>query len=80
MNSITHNQINVTQALIDVDTSSLLGLSLRTWKDFTGIINYEPNTIKLELMYQTGTVGLQSFKMNVRPSLLKEQTLNLHYL
>ena len=37
-------------------------------KVFTDIINYYPNTIKLELMNQTGTGSLQSFKVNVRPS------------
>ena len=32
--------------------------------------NYWSNTIKFELMNETGTGDLQSFKVNARPSLL----------
>ena len=41
-----------------------------TWKVFTDITNYLPHTKKLKLMNHMGTGGLQSFKVNVRPSSL----------
>ena len=44
---------------------SLLGLSFCTWKVFTAIVNYLPDMIKLKLMDQAGTGGLQSFKVNL---------------
>ena len=70
-----------------MDTLLLLGLSLRTWKSFIGIIYYQPNTIELKSMNQTGTGGLQSFKVNAGQSLLilecifeEEKTVSLEYL
>ena len=52
------------------NTESLLGLSRPTWKVFADITNYFPHMKKLKLMNHMGTGGLQSFKVNVRPSSL----------
>ena len=52
------------------NTYSLLGLSRPIWKVFTDITNYLPHMKKLKLMNHMETGGLQSFKVNVRPSSL----------
>ena len=52
------------------NTYTLLGLSRPNWKVFTDIANYLPDMKKLKLMNHMGTGGLQSFKVNVRPSSL----------
>ena len=41
-----------------------------TWKVFTDITNYLPHMKKLKLTNHMGTGGLQSFEVNVGPSLL----------
>ena len=48
----------------------MLGLSRLTWEVFTDIANYLLPPEKLKLMNHMGTGGLQSFKVNVRPSSL----------
>ena len=52
------------------NTLSLLGLSRPTWKVFTYITNYLTHMKKLKMINYMGTGGLQSFKVNVRPSSL----------
>ena len=54
------------------NTLSLLGLSRPTWRVFTYKVftNYLTHMKKLKLMNYMGTGGLQSFKVNVRPSSL----------
>ena len=65
-------QLNVSVTLIWMIkyVQSLLGLSFPTWKAFTGITNYLPYMKMLKLMNHMRTGGLQSFKVNVRPSSL----------
>ena len=52
------------------NTLSLLGLSRPTWKVFTHVTNYLTHMKKLKLMNHIRNGGLQSFKVNVRPSSL----------
>ena len=47
-----------------------LGLSRPAWKVFTDMTNYFTHMKKLKLMNHMGTGGLQSFKVDVRPSSL----------
>ena len=53
-----------------LSSSSLLRLSLCRWNVYAGIMNYLPDITKMKLMKHTGNGGLQSLKVNVRPSLV----------
>ena len=62
------NQIRFRSRSLIKYVQYLLGLTSPTWKVFTDITNYLPHMKKLKLMNHTGTGGLQSFKVNVRPT------------
>ena len=54
-------------------------ISRPTWKVFTDITNYLTHMKNLKLMNHMGTGGLQSLKVNVRPSSLVLSCRRMHF-